>query len=665
MIHFALAAIVALPGLWPRVDADGFPLPPGAVARIGSTRFLHNDNVWCSQYSPDGRWLATVTSEEFVHVWDSATGRELMRLERAWPLRVGTDGVLTVATRALDQEEDAWVYRLQRFDVSSRKLLSSVRLSDHTPLALSPDGRRAGFATEGRIGVIDTTTGKDIWSQETLHRDWPRYSFTPGGKYIAFAKDYSINLFEADTGKSAGSFEMGKGWINFFAFSTDGKLLVASDSEHIVVWGLAQRNQVFSMKAKADSMVECAFVPGSHRLVIAEGDEVGVWDLPSQKRILSFRARGRVPTVSPDGKTVVLIYGCGLQLYDLATGKLLHHSSVPFPKLFQIPFGPDGKLRTSTWVSSRPDSDPDALDTEIRTDWDPATGRTTTFSRTPRHVVFDWTADESRYITKSGSTANLYDARTGQAVRGFAVDDHLNWAQIDPAGERVFGFRDQELVVWSTDGLRRASIPEKPEHLQWQNIKVLPDGRLVATVLWGSTKSHSWTGYRPRNPDWTDITLWNSDTGRVEAIIRVSGMWGTATFSTDRSRLVLEPGRATGKLAALVGDANYLRPAVFDATTGRQMYSLPVPLTRSELACEFSPDSRILAAGHDDGNVRLIDVESGRVQKVFNQGDMVDRLSFSTDGRWLGASGGQYGTVLVWDVQEKLGRASTVPLRKP
>src|SRR5262249_39462301 len=65
-----------------RTDQSGDPLPPGAIARLGTVRFRHLDTVTSVAYAPDGKTLATVVRpgggrSPSIHLWDLATGQEL------------------------------------------------------------------------------------------------------------------------------------------------------------------------------------------------------------------------------------------------------------------------------------------------------------------------------------------------------------------------------------------------------------------------------------------------------------------------------------------------------------------------------------------------------------------------------------------------------------
>src|SRR5262249_7573238 len=65
----------------PKTDLHDDPLPDGAIARIGTLRFVDGGQFGGLLYTPDGKML--ITSGGFVRVWDAATGRQV----REWPVK--------------------------------------------------------------------------------------------------------------------------------------------------------------------------------------------------------------------------------------------------------------------------------------------------------------------------------------------------------------------------------------------------------------------------------------------------------------------------------------------------------------------------------------------------------------------------------------------------
>src|SRR5216683_3001048 len=69
-----------------RFDPFGDPLPLGALARFGTVRWRHGDQVMASAFSPDGTTVASGSMDEAIHLWDARTGKllRILRGHEAW-----------------------------------------------------------------------------------------------------------------------------------------------------------------------------------------------------------------------------------------------------------------------------------------------------------------------------------------------------------------------------------------------------------------------------------------------------------------------------------------------------------------------------------------------------------------------------------------------------
>src|SRR5262245_8033815 len=93
LLAWLALAVPEMRGEPPRTDFHGDPLPPGAVARLGSARFRHDHLPGPAAFSPDGKTMAVLVDRletATLWIWDVQTGKNLRR----FTLNVRTSGSL-------------------------------------------------------------------------------------------------------------------------------------------------------------------------------------------------------------------------------------------------------------------------------------------------------------------------------------------------------------------------------------------------------------------------------------------------------------------------------------------------------------------------------------------------------------------------------------------
>src|SRR5262249_53190154 len=148
----------------PSVDRHGDPLPPGAIARLGTVRWRHGGTASFVTFTSDGKQLLSAGADDRVRLWDLATGKEVGQFKLTphrstgdVPLALSADGRTLVS--CVDNEP------VRVWDVSTGKEVGPLKESPPAAvlLALDSAGKRlAVFGRDGSLGLWDLGSGKRV-----------------------------------------------------------------------------------------------------------------------------------------------------------------------------------------------------------------------------------------------------------------------------------------------------------------------------------------------------------------------------------------------------------------------------------------------------------------------------------------------------------------------
>ena len=319
----ALSLVLAgAQGAEPAVDLYGDPLPPGAIARLGTTRWRVPADATI-RFSPDGKVLFAVSNTR-LQKFDAVTGRELSSLK----LKSYRGTVVADFNPRLD--------RLVTVDSKTGTDLHTVIIRD---------------ATNGKQ-LLDVTAPEWAIGSAVL---------SPDGKLLATrgCRSAAVCLWNAITGEKVRQLGNVQNSSNLdlkvtpdnVAFSSDGKLAVASEFGDLLLYDYHTGKKLPGPdKGNRKQIKGLAFSPDDRLLACYEGgDGFGIWDIAAERQLCRIPPNeNKNPIVafrfSPDGKVLITAANDGLgtiRFWDTATGKEMPHG----PDAVRYWNGPSGRRK--------------------------------------------------------------------------------------------------------------------------------------------------------------------------------------------------------------------------------------------------------------------------------------------------------------------------------
>ncbi len=622
-----------------RLDTLGDPLPDGALARLGSNRFHHGENVQKVFASPDGKHV--VSAGHNHKLWELTTGRSqpfnasmLVRPKSsqyivvigAWKNRLAmiviekgipkivdvvTGDVLGLLPPEKDNRYQSFALRpdgeavafmmldplirghwmIGEWKVKDDKIRTIGSFPETNSVTLggySSDGTR--LATHSYAGqrtdVWDTSTGRSIISVTNPPDPVAeQFTFTGDGKLFAheYRKDRAIRLWDAKTGKELKPIVYEDGYFgkevsppSVLVASPNGKYLAHRTEFHFYrIFDVTTRKVVRDLKCRGFIGLSAAFSADSKRLVTGEGDDLFVYDVATGAALDPDRGASNIAAIAWSPEGKRVATGGGL---GDATGRI----------------------------------------------WDATTGRllNSLVGHTNGFASLAWSPD-GRTMTSASfdRTIRVWSAEGKSLAEIAPKDGYPSYQVFDPTGQFVcVGGQDFVHVI---DVKLNRVARQIPIPLERPSLAMTPDGKQLIAAR-----------------DARMVTF-DFATGKELGRQEISGGSPRADYLNTANFLVT---RRNGSIE------------LWDRVDGRPLRTL-VPLIgenhQVSLQIAISPDGRLLAHAYGAAEVKVVEICSGVPRFTFHSKSTLFNsfglaLRFAPEGTRLAAT--ESRSTLIWDV---------------
>jgi len=304
------------------------------------TFYGHAAGVMSAAFSPSGREIVTGSQDGTVRIWETATGKEVRRI----------DGKNTVLTVSYSPDGGSIVAgssgnEVREWDAATGRQLLSFEAAQGAParnvletrvaVVFSPDGTKLLTGAKMLAQLWDARTGREL--QRFVGHTYPIRSvaFSPDGRRVLTgSNDHTARWWDAETGREIRHIDLGDAthvWgptVVKVAFSPDGRqVLTGLDSGKTLVWDAETGRQLMEIPKKQVPTPMTARPGETREQLIADmlAADDAEFRRNAQEQVNSPNSEIVGLACSPDGKLLAMadeqtLLGKSVWLYDSRTG---------------------------------------------------------------------------------------------------------------------------------------------------------------------------------------------------------------------------------------------------------------------------------------------------------------------------------------------------------